>query len=70
MTHSTPWPQKHPVDPLLLKSTVELAKLIRDKEVSPTAIVEAHIRRIEQQHIAVAKHVEEAFGGWRPAELR
>src|ERR1700704_4129139 len=32
---------------LIYKSATELAKLIRDKQVSPTEVLEAHIARID-----------------------
>lgn len=74
MPASAPWPVQAPVDSLLLKSTVELAQMIRAGEVSPTEVVRAHIRRIEQVNPTINAVIqplfEQAMAEARAAEER
>ena len=50
---------------LLLKSATELARMIREKEVSPVEVVEAHIQRVEAVNPALNAMVWQRFDAAR-----
>ena len=54
-----------PTPELLLKSATELARMIREKEVSPVEVVEAHIQRVEAVNPALNAMVWQRFDAAR-----
>lgn len=58
--------------PLTHRSATELARLIRDRAVSATEVMDAHLEAVERLNpllnaiVAVAAVVESALGGWLP----